>query len=339
MFKKIFYVLLVLALVAVAAFALWKNSGSEREMQKLRAQMYDLQKQVEKQSLARVEAEQSVKEEEEKESEKEERKILSEALTAPSQTPPSVVRPASAETKSALISVADSNDFAQSLADIQEEVKEQAMKETINDVAEATTNDNRAIDMSEVDAMIKEAEEKLVAQYGAQILEKEEKTAQVAETVKEEIEEVKEEVKVEKKTVVSTPSWQDESALPGSVPVVDIDEFTTRNLNNAPTEINNGYISSKGELKPVHGDAPVPPSQPSWTQNSEKAPQQTVQRTTNLRPASEVIVPVAAAKEKVEQDVKAEELRRRPEPVRRIPKKNYNALGKRTMADVMKEGL
>ena len=333
MFKKIFYVLLVLALVAVAAFSLWRNSGSEREMQKLRAQMYDLQKQVEKQSLANKEAEQNVKEE------KEERKILSEALTAPSQTPPSVVRPANAETKNAIISVADSNDFAQSLADIQEEVKEQAMKETINEVAEAITNDTRAIDMSEVDAMIREAEEKLVAQYGAQILEKEEKAAQVTETVKEEVKEVKEEVKVEEKTVVSTPSWQDESALPGSVPVVDIDEFTTRNLGNAPTEINNGYISSKGELKPVHGDAPVTVSQPSWTQNSEKAPEQTVQRTTSLRPASEVIVPVTAAKEKVEQDVKAEELRRRPEPIRRIPSKNYNALGKRTMADVMKEGL
>ena len=333
MFKKIFYVLLVLALVAVAAFSLWRNSGSEREMQKLRAQMYDLQKQVEKQSLAKQEAEQSVKEE------KEERKIFSEALTAPSQTPPSVVRPAGAETKNAVVSVADSNDFAQSLADIQEEVKEQAMKETLNDVAEAITNDTRSIDMSEVDAMIKEAEEKLVAQYGAQILEKENKTAHVAETVKEEVREVKEEVKVEEKTVVSTPSWQDESALPGSVPVVDIDEFTTRKLDNAPTEINNGYISSRGELKPVHGDAPVTVSQPSWTRNNEKAPEQTVQRTTNLRPASEVIVPVAAAKEKVEQDVKAEELRRRPEPVRRIPKKNYNALGKRTMADVMKEGL
>lgn len=335
MFKKVFYVLLVMALAAVAAFSLWKNSGSEREMQKLRAQMYDLQKQVEKQSLAKQEAEQSVKEEKEKE----EHKILSEALTAPSQTPPSVVRPASAETKNAVVSVADSNDFAQSLADIQEEVKEQAMKETLNDVAEAITNDTRSIDMSEVDAMIKEAEEKLVAQYGAQILEKEEKTAQVVEPVKEEIREVKEEVKVEKKTVVSTPSWQEENALPGSVPVVDIDEFTTRKLDNAPTEINNGYISSRGELKPVHGDAPVTVSQPSWTRNNEKAPEQTVQRTTNLRPASEVIVPVAAAKEKVEQDVKAEELRRRPEPVRRIPKKNYNALGKRTMADVMKEGL
>ena len=334
MFKKIFYVLLVLALVAVAAFSLWRNSGSEREMQKLRAQMYDLQKQVEKQSLAKQEAEQSVKEEKEEE----ERKILSEALTAPSQTPPSVVRPAGAETKNAVVSVADSNDFAQSLADIQEEVKEQAMKETLNDVAEAITNDTRSIDMSEVDAMIKEAEEKLVAQYGAQILEKEEKTAHVAETVKEEVREVKEEVKVEEKTVVSTPSWQDESALPGSVPVVDIDEFTTKKLDNAPTEIGNSYISSRGELKPVHGDAPVPPSQPSWTQNAEKAQEQTVLRTTNLRPASEVIVPVAA-KEKVEQDVKAEELRRRPEPVRRIPKKNYNALGKRTMADVMKEGL
>ena len=334
MFKKIFYVLLVLALVAVAAFSLWRNSGSEREMQKLRAQMYDLQKQVEKQSLAKQEAEQSVKEEKEEE----ERKILSEALTAPSQTPPSVVRPAGAETKNAVVSVADSNDFAQSLADIQEEVKEQAMKETLNDVAEAITNDTRSIDMSEVDAMIREAEEKLVAQYGEKILEKEEKAVRVTETVKEEVKEVKEEVKVEEKTVVSTPSWQDESALPGSVPVVDIDEFTTRKLDNAPTEIVNSYISSRGELKPVHGDAPIPPSQPSWTQNAEKAQEQAVLRTTNLRPASEVIVPVAAAKEKVEQDVKAEELRRRPEPVLRIPKKNYNALGKRTMADVMKEG-
>jgi len=334
MFRKIFYVLLVLALVAIAAFALWKNSGSEKEMQKLRAQMYDLQKQVEKQSLAKVEKEQSVKEEAKEE--KEERKILSEALTAPSQTPPSVVRPASTETKSTLISVADSNDFAQSLADIQEEVKEQAMKETINEVAEAITNDTRAIDMSEVDAMIKEAEEKLVAQYGAQILEKEEKTAKAVETV----EEVKEEVKVEEeKIVVSTPSWQDESALPGSVPVVNIDEFTTRKLDNAPTKIENNYISSRGEIKPVHGDAPIPPSQPSWTQNNEKAPKETVQRTTSLRPASEVIVPVTA-KEEVEKDMKAEELRRRPpENVRRIPKKNYNALGKRTMADVMKEGL
>ncbi|MBQ7555056.1 hypothetical protein IJS98_01195 [bacterium] len=334
MFRKIFYVLLVLALVAIAAFALWKNSGSEKEMQKLRAQMYDLQKQVEKQSLAKAEEEQSVKEEVKEE--KEERKILSEALTAPSQTPPSVVRPASADTKSTLISVADSNDFAQSLADIQEEVKEQAMKETINEVAEAITNDTRAIDMSEVDAMIKEAEEKLVAQYGAQILEKEEKTAKAVETA----EEVKEEVKVEEeKIVVSTPSWQDESALPGSVPVVNIDEFTTRKLDNAPTKIENNYISSRGEIKPVHGDAPIPPSQPSWTQNNEKAPKETVQRTTSLRPASEVIVPVTA-KEEVEKDMKAEELRRRPpENVRRIPKKNYNALGKRTMADVMKEGL
>lgn len=334
MFRKIFYVLLVLALVAIAAFALWKNSGSEKEMQKLRAQMYDLQKQVEKQSLAKAEEEQSVKEEVKEE--KEERKILSEALTAPSQTPPSVVRPASAETKSTLISVADSNDFAQSLADIQEEVKEQAMKETINEVAEAITNDTRAIDMSEVDAMIKEAEEKLVAQYGAQILEKEEKTAKAVETV----EEVKEEVKVEEeKIVVSTPSWQDESALPGSVPVVNIDEFTTIKSDNAPTKIENNYISSRGEIKPVHGDAPIPPSQPSWTQNNEKAPKETVQRTTSLRPASEVIVPVTA-KEEVEKDMKAEELRRRPpENVRRIPKKNYNALGKRTMADVMKEGL
>lgn len=335
MFRKIFYVLLVLALVAIAAFALWKNSGSEKEMQKLRAQMYDLQKQVEKQSLAQKETkEQSVKEEAKEE--KEEHKILSEALTAPSQTPPSVVRPASTETKSTLISVADSNDFAQSLADIQEEVKEQAMKETINEVAEAITNDTRAIDMSEVDAMIKEAEEKLVAQYGAQILEKEEKAAKAVETV----EEVKEEVKVEEeKIVVSTPSWQDESALPGSVPVVNIDEFTTRKLDNAPTKIENNYISSRGEIKPVHGDAPIPPSQPSWTQNNEKAPKETVQRTTSLRPASEVIVPVTA-KEEVEKDMKAEELRRRPpENIRRIPKKNYNALGKRTMADVMKEGL
>ena len=151
MFRKIFYVLLVLALVAIAAFALWKNSGSEKEMQKLRAQMYDLQKQVEKQNLAKAEEKQSVEVKEEVKEEKEERKILSEALTAPSQTPPSVVRPASAEAKSTIISVADSNDFAQSLADIQEEVKEQAMKETINDVAEAITNDSKAIDMSEVD--------------------------------------------------------------------------------------------------------------------------------------------------------------------------------------------
>ena len=289
MFRKIFYVLLVLALVAIAAFALWKNSGSEKEMQKLRAQMYDLQKQVEKQSLAQKETkEQSVKEEVKEE--KEERKILSEALTAPSQTPPSVVRPASTETKSTLISVADSNDFAQSLADIQEEVKEQAMKETINEVAEAITNDTRAIDMSEVDAMIKEAEEKLVAQYGAQILEKEEKTAKAVETV----EEVKEEVKVEEeKIVVSTPSWQDESALPGSVPVVNIDEFTTRKLDNAPTKIENNYISSRGEIKPVHGDAPIPPSQPSWTQNNEKAPKETVQRTTSLRPGNSPPAPQA----------------------------------------------
>ena len=52
-----------------------------------------------------------------------------------------------------------------------------------------------------------------------------------------------------------------------------------------------------------------------------------------------MIVPVTA-KEEVEKDMKAEELRRRPpENIRRIPKKNYNALGKRTMADVMKEGL
>ena len=335
MFRKIFYVLLVLALVAIAAFALWKNSGSEREMQKLRAQMYDLQKQVEKQNLAQKETKEPSVKEEVKE-EKEERKILSEALTAPSQTPPSVVRPASAETKSTLISVADSNDFAQSLADIQEEVKEQAMKETLNDVAEAITNDTRAIDMSEVDAMIKEAEEKLVAQYGAQILEKEEKTAKAVETV----EEVKEEVKAEEeKIVVSSPSWRDENALPGSVPVVNIDESVTRRLNNTPTKIENTFISSREEIKPVRGDAPIPPSQPSWTQNNEKAPKETVQRTTSLRPASEVIVPVTA-KEEVEKDMKAEELRRRPpENIRRIPKKNYNALGKRTMADVMKEGL
>ena len=331
MFRKIFYVLLVLALVAIAAFALWKNSGSEKEMQKLRAQMYDLQKQVERQSLAKVEEEQSVKEEVKEE--KEERKILSDALTTPSQTPPSVVRPASAEAKSTIISVADSNDFAQSLADIQEEVKEQAMKETINDVAEAITNDSKAIDMSEVDAMIKEAEEKLVAQYGAQILEKEEKSAKVVETVKEEAEETVEEVKV-----VSSPSWQDENALPGSVPVVSIDENATRNLNNTPTKIQNTYISSKGDIQPVHGDAPLSPSQPSWTQSAEKT-EPVVQRTTSLRPASEVIVPVTA-KEEVEKEMKAEELRRRPpENVRRIPKKNYNALGKRTMADVMKEGL
>lgn len=329
MFKKIFYVLLLLAFVAIAAFALWKNSGSEREMQKLRAQMYDLQKQVEKQSLAQKTEEQSVEIKEEKE----ERKILSEALTAPSQTPPSVVRPASAEAKSTIISVADSNDFAQSLADIQEEVKEQAMKETINDVAEAITNDTRAIDMSEVDAMIKEAEEKLVAQYGAQILEKEEKSAKVVETVKEEAEETVEEVKV-----VSSPSWQDENALPGSVPVVSIDENATRNLNNTPTKIQNTYISSKGDIQPVHGDAPLPPSQPSWTQSAEKTTEPVVQRTTSLRPASEVIVPVTA-KEEVEKEMKAEELRRRPQEIRRIPKKNYNALGKRTMADVMKEGL
>ena len=334
MFRKIFYVLLVLALVAIAAFALWKNSGSEKEMQKLRAQMYDLQKQVEKQNLAKAEEKQSVEVKEEVKEEKEERKILSEALTAPSQTPPSVVRPASAEAKSTIISVADSNDFAQSLADIQEEVKEQAMKETINDVAEAITNDSKAIDMSEVDAMIKEAEEKLVAQYGAQILEKEEKSAKVVETVKEEAEETVEEVKV-----VSSPSWQDENALPGSVPVVSIDENATRNLNNTPTKIQNTYISSKGDIQPVHGDAPLPPSQPSWTQSSEKTTEPVVQRTTSLRPASEVIVPVTA-KEEVEKEMKAEELRRRPpENVRRIPKKNYNALGKRTMADVMKEGL
>lgn len=337
MFKKIFYVLLVLALAAVAVFSLLRNSGSEREMQKLRAQMYDLQKQVEKQSLAQKETKgQSVEVKEEKE----ERKILSEALTAPSQTPPSVVRSGGAEAKSVALSAADSNDFAQSLADIQEEVKEQAMKETLNDVAEVITNDTRAIDMSEVDAMIREAEEKLVAQYGEKILEKEKKTLKAIETVKEEVKEVKAEVKVEEKTVVSAPSWQAESELPGSVPVVDIDEFTTRKLDNAPTEIANGFISSRGELQPVHGDAPAPPSQPSWTRDADKAPGKTVQRTTSLRPASEVIVPATAAKERVEQDMKAEDLRRRPpEAVRRIPRKNYNALGKRTMADVMKEGL
>ena len=335
MFKKIFYVLLVLALAAVAFFALWRNSGSEREMQKLKAQMYDLQKQVEKQSVAQKEAEAQVAKEEEK---KEEHKIISEAVTAPSKTPPSVVRPAGAEAKSSLVSVADSNDFAQSLADIQEEVKEQALKETIIDVAETVTNDTRAIDMSEVDAMIKEAEEKLVAQSGAQILEKEEKakkaeeevSLKVVEEVKKEAEKVEE--KVEEKVAVSAPSWQNESELPGATPVVSIDESVTQRLNNLPTKVENNYASSKDVIRPVHSDAP------SWTQNAEKPAEPVVQRTTSLKPASEVIVPLTA-KEEVEKDIRAEELRRKPESVRRIPKKNYNALGKRTMADVMREGL
>ena len=55
MLKKCLYVLLLLALVSAAAYAFLKSAGSEKAMQKLRAQMYDLQKQVEKQNAAKKE--------------------------------------------------------------------------------------------------------------------------------------------------------------------------------------------------------------------------------------------------------------------------------------------
>ena len=87
MLKKSIYLILVVLLAAIA-FILWRNSGSETEIQKLKAQIYDLQKQVEKQND--LVAETKITEN------KEERKI-NPAVTAPSQTPPSVVRPAHEE--------------------------------------------------------------------------------------------------------------------------------------------------------------------------------------------------------------------------------------------------
>lgn len=326
MLKKCLYVLLLLALVSAAAYAFLKSAGSEKEMQKLRAQMYDLQKQVEKQN--------AVKKEEKEEppapvvAVKEEREI-SEAVLAPSKTPPSVVRPAKVETP--IVTASDSNDFAQSLADIQEEVKAEALKETALDVAEEETTGDRTIDMSEVDAMIKEAEEKLVAQYGSEILKKEEKIAEVSEKI--------EEVKTETQTFVETPVEPvkvevsaAEEELPGSVPVVSIDEEVSRRLDNLPRQIETTYSSARSEITPVHSD----PVTISSVGGSEPAP---VQRSTSLKPANEVIVPLKARQE-VERDIRKEEaLRRPPERVQRIPKKNYNALGNKTMADVMKEGL
>ena len=330
MLKKCLYVLLLLALVSAAAYAFFKSAGSEKEMQKLRAQMYDLQKQVEKQNAAKKEEIEeppapvaAVKEERE----------ISEAVLAPSKTPPSVVRPAKVETP--IVTASDSNDFAQSLADIQEEVKAEALKETALDVAEEETAGDRTIDMSEVDAMIKEAEEKLVAQYGSEILKKEEKKEEKIAEVSEKIEEMK----TETQTFVETPVEPvkvevstAEEELPGSVPVVSIDEDVSRRLDNLPRQIETTYSSAKSEITPVHSD----PVTISSVGRSEPAP---VQRSTSLKPASEVIVPLKARQE-VERDIRREDaLRRPPERVQRIPKKNYNALGNKTMADVMKEGL
>jgi len=320
MLKKCLYVLLLLALVSAAAYAFFKSAGSEKEMQKLRAQMYDLQKQVEKQNVSKQEEAPApvvaVKEERE----------ISEAVLAPSKTPPSVVHPAKVETP--IVTASDSNDFAQSLADIQEEVKAQALKETALDESAEEAADDRAIDMSEVDAMIKEAEEKLVAQYGSEILKKEEKEEKIAEVkVSEQIEEVK----TETQSFVETVSTAEEE-LPGSVPVVSIDEDVSRRLDNLPRQIETTYSSARSEITPVHSDTVTISS----VGTSEPAP---VQRSTSLRPASEVIVPLKARQE-VERDIRREEaLRRPPERVQRISKKNYNALGNKTMADVMKEGL
>lgn len=323
MLKKSLYVLLLLALVSAAAYAFFKSAGSEKEMQKLRAQMYDLQKQVEKQNVSKQEEAPApvvaVKEERE----------ISEAVLAPSKTPPSVVHPAKVETP--IVTASDSNDFAQSLADIQEEVKAQALKETALDESAEEAADDRAIDMSEVDAMIKEAEEKLVAQYGSEILKKEEKEEKEEKIAEVKVSEKIEEVKTETQSFVETVSAAEEE-LPGSVPVVSIDEDVSRRLDNLPRQIETTYSSARSEITPVHSDTVTISS----VGTSEPAP---VQRSTSLRPASEVIVPLKARQE-VERDIRREEaLRRPPERVQRIPKKNYNALGNKTMADVMKEGL
>ncbi|MBR5623568.1 hypothetical protein IKW72_00975 [bacterium] len=404
MLKKLIYLFAVI-LLAAAVFILWSNSGSRKEMQKLRAQVYDLQKQVEKQNAAMAQ--------EKKEEPKEERKISS-AVTAPSQTPPSVVRPAaeaaaktSSDSKDIIFSGSDSNDFAQSLTEIQEEIKDQVIQDAMGDLAEnSETNASKNIDMSQIDAIIREAEEKLVAQYGEKILEKEEEQKAVQEEkttaaiISEKAEEIekpmaraeKETVKTvveqrdfasreseeqkknmaeimeiqEKEMTVSAavpgaqeetkpaavreeipsvsaaPSWQD-NELPGSRPVA-VD--TSQDVPRAPTQIGNHYSSSRHELRPVHGDAPS--AAPSWDQGGSAAPASNppsfsstaaAPRSSSLRPASEVIVPLTA-KEEVERDIRSEEARRRPpERVRRIPAKNYNALGNKTMADVMKEGL
>ncbi|MBO7434704.1 hypothetical protein J6U76_01735 [bacterium] len=391
MLKKLAY-LFAVVLIAAAVFLIWSNSGSKKEMQKLRAQIYDLQKQVEKQNAAMAR--------EKKEEPKEERKISS-AVTAPSQTPPSVVRPAgeaaaktASEGKDILFSGSDSNDFAQSLTEIQEEIKDQVIKDAIADLAEnSETNSSKSIDMSQIDAIIREAEEKLVSQYGEKILEKEEvqktvseekktletvsdKTEQSVKTVLTESDLASKGNEDQKKTmaeimtlqeksessfqvlpgasnetgaaasqpeaasVSAAPSWK-EDELPGARPQA-ID--TEADIPRAPTQVGNHYSSSRHELRPVHGDAPA--SAPSWNQETASAgskpaaaPQASVQRSSSLRPASEVIVPMKA-REEVERDMRAEEARRRPpERVRRIPAKNFNALGNKTMSDVMKEGL
>ena len=433
MLKKSIYLILVVLLAAIA-FILWRNSGSETEIQKLKAQIYDLQKQVEKQND--LVAETKITEN------KEERKI-NPAVTAPSQTPPSVVRPAHEEYRNEQarimeprLSTADSNDFAQSLTDIQEEVEKQALMESLENVAEVgETNAAKTIDMSQIDAIIREAEEKLVAQYGEKILEKEkvekisEEISSKGETAKEIIKEIKREavkgekdpvrkiaeqrdfaskesegskknmtevmISQEKETqiqaaelaenaaafkeeetdlatnsviatvetkeqIVEKPSWQ-EDELPGARPVESTDTHLT--YVRGPQKIENNYDSGRGQLRPVHGDSVNEVAQPSFYQNSDSASTggspsfnvsgnsgsndqgnagaapQTVTRTSSLRPASEVIVPLKA-REEVERDIRAEEARRRPpDRVRRIPAKNYNALGNKTMSDVMKEGM
>ncbi|MBR5901293.1 hypothetical protein IKZ40_02995 [bacterium] len=412
MLKKLLYIFAVI-LLAAAVFILWSNSGSRKEMQKLRAQIYDLQKQVEKQNAALAEEKQEKKAEP-----KEERKISS-AVTAPSQTPPSVVRPGGeaaaktvSESKDILFSGSDSNDFAQSLTEIQEEIKDQVIQDAMEELADnGETNASKNIDMSQIDAIIREAEEKLVSQYGEKILEKSDSQKAVpadnkaAETVSEKTEQIAKTASDPEKSAVKTvvgprdlasreeesqkksmsemlmlqeseqtvsasvkapeaattaptqqneqvvsaaPSWQNDE-LPGSRPVA---RDASLEVPRAPTQIGNHYSSSRHELRPVHGDAPA--AAPSWNRETASAGAYSapganagaagdasapVQRTTSLRPASEVIVPMTA-KEEVERDIRAEEARRRPpERIRRIPSKNYNALGNKTMSDVMKEGL
>ncbi len=432
MLKKTIYLALVI-LAAAAVFVIWKRTGSETEIQKLRAQIYDLQKQVEKQAAAAEEAK--------KVPEKEER-VISAAVTAPSQTPPSVVRQGRetaqndlAKSKEPLLNTADSNDFAQSLSAIQEEVEAQALQETLGSVAEAAeTNATKNIDMSQIDAIIREAEEKLVAQYGEKILENDKVTKaadeaakqgekagetfaevkkEAARTEKEAVRKVAEQrdfasreaenarkdmseimkgqetekvewtitaaesapaagqTSVESVTTVSAareeskdqavekPSWE-EDELPGSRPTEA--SLTDDSYFRGPREVGNNY-SSHREVRPVHGDnagaapapsfyqnnggAPRPVGRPSFSQdngaqnvqNAGSAQQRQPVRSSSLRPASEVIVPTTA-KQEVERDIRAEEARRRPpERIRKIPAKNYNALGNKTMSEVMKEGM
>ena len=356
MVKKIVYLAIVAVLLAAVLFLLGRNStGSRSEIQKLRAQLYDLQKELEKKTVSTSEIA-SVKEEETK---------VAAVVTAPSQTPPSEVR-RSSEAKLEL-PAEDSNDFAATLADLQEVVKEEASKgappedvtENQKEVSETTAQaEQKGIDMSDVDAIIREAERKLVAQYGEEILERETKE-EVKTAGSEKITETKEIVaeltgKTDEKikeSVPETPVTSEKTSytsvnvqndLPGATPVKEVQQEIRRPVVIASD------TSLRGELTPVHSDyqgsfikeATAEVSSTPRQEVKATAPAQTAPaRSVSLRPASEVIVPLTA-REEVEKDLQKErDLREVPKAPKRIERKNYNAIGKRTMADIMRDGL